>query len=739
MASAQEVFDIQGSLDDLRAESLKFIAAFTGLIGYVWMVWALWPASGRKAFPMQGLLGGGILMSSAALGMVLRHRRLHLASVTVVVGGLVGVVLSAMAFGMSDFFYLFILPVIFASVTLDQSEVFSVAGVAILLIIGLEHQVIGGLAVGVALPVLTVALTAIASWLAARNLYTALEWVWHGYEQARHNEELARDRQGKLQRALRALDEATHRLARSNYMLALARDRAEDARRLKQQFAQTISHELRTPLNLIVGFAELMTESPEYYGAELPPAYLRDLNIIHRNACHLRDLVNDVLDLARVSAAQMTLSLERADPAALAREAVETARGLVESHGLFLATEVAPNLPPIWVDTTRIRQVLFNLLNNAARFTDEGGVTIAVRQEGDEVIFSVTDTGVGIPQEELPHMFEEFHQVDGGTRRQHGGAGLGLAISQHFVELHGGRIWVESEVGRGSTFSFSLPVERAAVEMAASRQEADQIDMLYGRGVEGPVLLAVVHNPSAAALLTRYVRGYRTVVVESLEQARKAAERLSPQAVVIDSAGTELDGDSLGGLARSWGLLRVPFVACPLPGKGSSSQPQGVNGYLVKPVSRRSLLDALRQFGEGVSRVMVVDDDRDFVLLMGRMLEDNPVRQYEVISAYDGQEALEMMQRHRPDLVLLDLVMPRMSGQEVIERMRSSPTLRHIPVVIVAGQDEMDSSETMEGEIVVAKAEGLTPGEVVQWIQDVVERSVTPVPAPSMPQPATVP
>jgi len=739
MASAQEGFDVQGSLDDLRAASLKFIAAFTGLIGYVWMVWALWPVTGGSTFPTRSLLGSGMLMSSAALGIALRHRRLHLASVTVIAGGLGGVALAVMAFGVSDFFYLFILPVIFASVLLNQSEVFGVAGAAILLALGLGHQTVGRPTVGVALPALTIALTAMACWLTARNLYTALEWVWHGYEQARHNEELARDRQGELQRALRALDEATHRLARSNYMLALARDRAEDARRLKQQFAQTISHELRTPLNLIVGFAELMTESPEYYGAELPPAYLRDLNIIHRNACHLRDLVNDVLDLARVSAAQMTLSLERADPAALAREAVETARGLVESRGLFLATEVAPNLPQVWVDATRIRQVLFNLLSNATRFTDEGGVTVAVRQEGERVILSVTDTGVGIPQEELPHMFEEFHQVDGGTRRQHGGAGLGLAISQHFVELHGGRIWVESEVGQGSTFSFSLPVERAAVETAAARQEADRIDTLYGRGVEGPVLLAVAHNPSAAALLTRYVRGCRTVVVESLEQARRAAERLSPQAVVIDSAGTELGGDGLGGLARSWGLSRVPFVACPLPGRGSPSQPRGVDGYLVKPVSRHNLLDVLRQFGEGVNRVMVVDDDRDFVLLMGRMLEDNPLRQYEVISAYDGQEALAMMQRHRPDLVLLDLVMPRMSGQEVIERMRSSPTLRHIPVVIVAGQDEMDSTEAMEGEIVVAKAEGLMPGEVVQWVQDVVERSVTPVPVPPAPQPATVP
>jgi len=727
MASDREPFDIHESLDDLRADSLKFIAALTGLIGYLWLVWTLFPPTGGDSFLVGALLGSTILVSSAVLGVILRHRRLRIASAIVILGDVVGVASAVVVFGDSAISYLFVLPVIFASVVLNEAEVFAVAGTAVLLTIGLGRWELGQVSGGLALPIAVIALVAIASWVSARNLFTALEWVWHGYRQARQNEELARDRQGEVERVLRALDEATHRLARSNYMLALARDRAEDARRLKQQFAQTISHELRTPLNLIVGFAELMTESPEYYGATLGPAYMRDLNIIHRNARHLRDLINDVLDLARVSAAQMTLSLEKSDPGVLVTEAVETARGLVESRGLSLATEIAPELPQVWVDATRIRQVLFNLLSNATRFTDEGGITVSVRREGEEVVFAVTDTGVGIAPEEIPRMFQEFHQVDGGTRRQHGGAGLGLAISQRFVELHGGRIWVESEVGKGSVFSFGLPAEPMEAAAAVGHQTAEGMDMLYGRGMESPVLLAVVHNSSAAALLTRYVRGYRTVVVDSLEQARSAAERLLPQAVVIDSTGTELGDGGLEGLAQSWGLAHVPFIACPLPGREARSQPEGVDGYLVKPVSRNSLLETLRQFGGDVHRLLVADDDRDFVLLVGRILEDSPTRRYEVISAYDGREAVALMESHQPDLVLLDLAMPRLSGEEVIRYMRSSSNLRHIPIVILAGQDEMNSSEPIEGEVVVTKAEGLMPGEVVQWIQYVLDRSVRPL------------
>jgi signal transduction histidine kinase/CheY-like chemotaxis protein len=572
-----------------------------------------------------------------------------------------------------------------------------------------------------------------ASWLSARNLRTALAWVWDGYERARLNAEVARQRAGELRRALKALDEATHRLERTNYMLALARDQAEEARRLKQHFAQTISHELRTPINLVVGFTELMTESPDHYGSQLPPAYLRDLSIVHRNASHLQNLVSDVLDLARIDAAQMSVLPEDTDPVDLVEDAVSTVRGPVEARGLALHTEIEADLPRLCVDPTRIRQVLFNLLNNAARFTDEGSITVSVCRRGDDVVFAVADTGVGIAPENISRVFEEFEQVDGGTRRRYGGAGLGLAISKRFVEMHGGRIWAESQVGQGSTFYFSLSVGRADLAATAGRL-ADAVSSATPGGGEGPVLLAVARSPAAAALLTRYVRGFRTVVVPDLEQARRVAQRVVPQAVVIDRACVALNSDRLERLAQEWGVSHLPFIACPLPGEELLRQQLAVDGYLIKPVMRRTLRDVLRQCGEDVDQVLVIDDDQDFTFLMSRMLEDSPVRRYQVLSAYSGQEGLGMMRRHQPDLVLLDLGLPDMHGLQVIECIRSNPTWQHIPIVIVSAQDELDNNDILMGSMMIAKADGVLPGEVVRWVQGIVNTTVTPLPARQVPK-----
>jgi len=729
MNVVQRVPDLDENLTVLRADSLKTFALLVGLLGYFWLIRTVWPETGGEIPSIEALIGSGLMVLSASLSYALRERSLHIASPLFVVGALVASACCMLTFQSFDLAYLFILPVIFASVLLGQVAFLIVACMAIALTLTIGLIRIGVSIPSAALPAVIIALTALASWLSARNLHTALAWVWSGYERARHNEEVTRERAGELRRALKALDEATHRLERTNYMLALARDQAEEARRLKQQFAQTISHELRTPLNLIVGFTELMTESPEHYGGTLAPAYLRDLNIVHRNACHLQGLVNDVLDLARIEAAQMSILLEKTDPTVLVQEVVSTARSLVEARGLALHTEVEPGLPPLWLDPTRIRQVLFNLLSNAARFTDEGSITVGVRQQEDQVIFAVVDTGTGIAPGDISCIFEEFEQADGSTRRRHGGAGLGLAISKRFVELHDGRIWVESQVGRGSKFYFSLPTGQVDPAVTTSRLRG-VVSRETPKGSEEPVLLAVGRSPAASALLTRYVRGCRTVAIPDLEQARHTAQQLMPQVVVIDQASVELDSGRLERLIQNWGMPRVPFIVCPLPGEELLRQRLAVDGYLIKPVTRRTLWDMLRQFGEDVDRVLVVDDDQDFVLLMGRMLEDSPVRHYHVISAYSGHEALGLMRQHRPDLVLLDLGLPDMPGFQMVKRIRSAPDWKCIPIIIVTARDELDHHEILTGPIMIAKAGGLTPGEVVRWIQSVVDTTVTPFPTP---------
>ncbi len=719
------VGDYQDNLANLREQSLTAIALPSGMAGYVWLLGLVLRAASSSAVAGREWLGAALLTIAPTLAYALKGRRLPAASHALAWGILAGVACAVRSYPSPAAAYLLVLPVIFASVLLGQLGFVAVAVASVLFALRQGIPAQGSVALDPLLPAATIAAVTAASWLAARNLYTALDWTHRGYEQARQNEQVARRGQAELRRALKALDEATYRLERANYMLVIAHDQAEEARRLKQLFAQTISHELRTPLNLVVSFAELMLESPEHYGGPLPPSYLRDLSIVQRNARHLQGLVGDVLDLARIEAAQMSLLPEETDPAALVRETVATARSLLEARGLSLQTDVEPGLPSLWVDPRRIRQVLYNLLNNAARFTEQGSVTVRAHAAEGEVIFAVADTGVGIAAEDIPHIFEDFKQLDQGTRRRHEGAGLGLAISRRFVELHRGRIWVESHVGRGSTFHFALPTGRPSAEAAAGVIAPERAP---GPPREGPVLLAVTRSPSAAGLLTRYLHGYRTVVARDLEQASQAARQLIPQAVVVDTAGEALDNGQLQALGQAWGLPNSPFIACPLPGEEPLRRRLDVDGYLIKPVSRPGLWDTLRQFGERIDSILVVDDDRDFLLLMARLLEDNPVRRYQVESAFSGGQALEVLQRRPIDLVLLDLGLPDMDGFALVERIRANPAWRTMPIVVVSGQEEMDNLQSLRGPLIIARREGLRPGEVVQWMQKVLDTAVRPRP-----------
>jgi CheY-like chemotaxis protein len=297
---------------------------------------------------------------------------------------------------------------------------------------------------------------------------------------------------------------------------------------------------------------------------------------------------------------------------------------------------------------------------------------------------------------------------------------------------------VESQVEQGSTFYFSLPVCRTHVVTALDTVQAEATRTVSARGSEVPILLAVTPSPSAAGLLTRYVQGCRTVVVSDLEQARETARRLMPQAVVIDRACEGLDSTGLEGIAGAWSLPRAPLLACPLPGEDLLQQRLNVNAFLVKPVSRQSLWDVLRRFGEDVDRVLVIDDDADFVRLLTRML-DSSVRRYQVVSAYSGQEGLTMMRRREPDLVLLDLLLPDMHGSRFVEQARSTPAWQHIPIVVVSGQDEMIDQQALIGDISVGKADGLMPVEVVRWVQHLVDTTVTSLPGPPAPTAAPVP
>lgn len=487
-----------------------------------------------------------------------------------------------------------------------------------------------------------------------------------------------RHRQGELNRTLKALDEACVSLERANDELIAMRQDADEARAMKEHFVANVSHEMRTPLNLIVGFAELMYVSPEAYdGSVWTPELENDLRQLYRASRHLQDLVNDVLDLSRIDASRLPLFRELDDIPAVITDAVDTVSPLFEQRGLSYEVRAPDELPQLFIDRTRIRQVMLNLLNNAARFTDSGGVEVWIEQVEDDVVVSVADTGMGIPEDELGHVFEEFRQVEAGLRGR-GGAGLGLAISKKFVELHGGRMWVKSQLGRGSTFSFALPLPWNPQWSTVLRRTPDQ------RRADLSAAPVVVVDPDAAVadMLRRYL-GDRTVLsAQDEREAESLVEREHPLAVIVNLPPDAPLDEWLGSLGETSERCGVPVIRCSVPSPSWLQQSNGFNAVLNKPVSRETLTRTLKAHCELPCTVLVVDDDPGFVSLMARILGTTEFAT-EVLSAYSGAQALRLAQEKVPDLVLLDLLMPEMDGFQVLRALREEPRLADTVVAAV--------------------------------------------------------
>jgi len=553
---------------------------------------------------------------------------------------------------------------------------------------------------------------ATVAWLIARTFYTALGWAWTMQQRADHLLELARDRQVELSRALKSLKNSNIVLCRMQRELIIARRHAEEARLVKEQFAANISHELRTPLSLILGFSEVMCLSSEVYGdMEWSPALRQDVYQIYRNSRHLLEMIDDVLDLSRLEMVGFTLNKELTSLELLVRDTAEIVAHLFRNCPVSLEVEVEPNLPLLDIDVTRIRQVLLNLLNNAARFTEEGRVWVEASQVGGDVMISVGDTGPGIPADKLPYVFDEFYQVDLSLHRQHGGAGLGLAISKHFVEAHDGRIWVESQEGAGSTFTFTLPIPEHHIPVSRPYMTSP-LEPSYARG-PSPILV-VDPDPEMVNLVQRHLDGHEAVQVQEGELLPDAVRLYHPQAVVYNVPP--------GGRSRLNGIsaASVPLIECSLPSRAWAMDHLAVRGYLNKPITAERLLQEIERVGN-VQNVLVVDDERGFCQLVERILRSNG-HVFDVRQAYGGEKGLQAMQERRPDLLLLDLIMPDVDGFQVLEEMRQDPGLAEIPVVLLTATSYVEDVMDQRGsQMIVRRPEGLRPFEVLRCLGAVID------------------
>ena len=442
---------------------------------------------------------------------------------------------------------------------------------------------------------------------------------------------------------LKALDLAYVKLERANEALIFAQESAEKAYRFKSDFVANVSRELRTPLNLIIGFSEMMVNTPESYGGVLlPPEYRGDTNALYRSARHLRDLINDVLDLSQIESGRLSVVKAKVDLRQVVDEAIEMVRGLAEARRLELVVALPQDAMLLQLDRTRMRQVMLNLLTNAIRFTDQGYVHVRGSIGGQSATIAVQDSGRGIDAADLSRAFEAFSQFD--EQRMQGGSGLGLAVSKKFVELHGGRMWIESERGQGTTVSFELPCPSPTHRV--SPRSMARAGAPAGSGLPSPLatpslpysrqrpLVLVLHEDgSVLTLLQRHIPDTDFVVATTPDGARGVLEQQYPDAVLLDDsvdyAGTgspsngASDGSASGGSAsEAWRKLalpaHLPVIHCSLPLHGPGHLLSKVAGYLPKPVEREQLAAVLKRLPVPPRTVLIVDDNPHIVRLLAR-------------------------------------------------------------------------------------------------------------------------
>jgi signal transduction histidine kinase/DNA-binding response OmpR family regulator len=692
-------------LDDLARDSLRTLLPVT--LGLTW-AWTSAVMIYDQRCVLFALALFALVLGSCWACISLRDRRLPLA-VAVYLAGLGGAItLMALRAPGAGTFHVYLLLVLAAAAVAGPAIAWGVAAgaAALVLIIGRSAHLAPP--ADLASPILLILVTALMAYVSSRRLLTALGWALSMSERANRKAEEARERRAEARSILKSLDEAYLRLERANQALIFAREATERAYRFKAEFVANVSHELRTPLNLIVGFSEMMATAPESYkGRPLPSQYRGDVMAIYRSARHLSDLIDDVLDLSQIEAGRLPIVREETDLAEIIHEAADLIRGLAHAKGLQVIVDLPHPLPRLALDRTRIRQVLLNLLSNAARFTDEGYIRMRARLEGESVQVTVEDSGRGIAPERIAQAFEAFSRLDDDRARQ--GTGLGLAVSRRFVELHGGEMHIESVLGRGTTVGFALPVlagRALAPGLVRTRPVADTPEA-------PPAVLVLLDDRHAFTLLRRHVQEFNLVQADTPERAVELLRQARPLAIVMEAGwrGRWAEIASAAGLAEP-----VPILTCPLPSLRQLGQLLGAGDYLAKPLRREDLQAVVARLGPPLRSVLVVDDDPSFARLLVRLLkaEDEGI---EALMASGGAEGLAIARARRPDLVLLDLLMPGVSGYDFLAEVRGDPGLASMRVVVMSARSPELEARLQPGALQLERCGGLSLTEMVQGIQ----------------------
>ncbi|GAB4489543.1 MAG: hypothetical protein Fur0016_06840 [Anaerolineales bacterium] len=452
---------------------------------------------------------------------------------------------------------------------------------------------------------------------------------------------------------------------------------------IKSQFLANMSHELRTPLNSIIGFSRVILKGID---GPITEQQQQDLSAIYNSGQHLLGLINNILDLSKIEAGKMELTLEEINVADTIANVISTSAGLVRDKPIKLVQQVESGLPTVRADPMRLRQILLNLISNAVKFTDEGSITVSASLHTPstgvpEVMISVTDTGPGIAPEDQKKLFQAFSQVDSSATRKTGGTGLGLSICKRLVELHGGKISVHSTVGKGSTFYFTIPLFTTL--LPAHHEDEERI------------ILCIDDDPQIINLYERYLKsqGYKVIGATNAITAKDIAQRIKPYAITLDIMMPEIDGWSvLQELKADSQTRNIPVIICSIIEDEEKGFSLGAADYLVKPISQEDLLGSLHLLnGDGsIKKVLIIDDSPDDLRIIEKVIRENS--NYQALTAQGGEQGWQALLEKHPHAVILDLFMPEMNGFSILERLRTTPELRDLPVIVVTGA-ELDAEQ----------------------------------------------
>ena len=539
-------------------------------------------------------------------------------------------------------------------------------------------------------------------------------------EEYRLKRELA-DRNKELEKAREDLErwntELEIRVEEKTQELVILNKELARASEAKSKFLTNVSHELRMPLNSILGFSEVLLEN---ISGSLNAAQSKYVNNVLTSGRHLLQLINDLLDMASIEAGKICVSPERFSPEEVVKEVQDVVKVLALKKKISLTANGLADIPAITADKKMFKQIMYNLLSNAVKFTPDGGsvrIESGFSADKGEFRISVIDTGIGIKKEDQKRIFEPFQQADQGPSREYAGTGLGLSLAKTLVEIHGGDIWLESEPGKGSKFIFTFPVayspdkrEKASgkktgpVTAQTKEETGVKNDLVPSKGSSS--ILVVDDNPQDNEFLSEALRheGYNVVSAFDGEEAIDKIKESRPFAITLDMNLPKKNGwQVLEELKNSPETRDIPVIVVSVAEDKEAAEWLGAIDYVNKPVDRNKLFEALRKFRmmdrvkeEPVS-VLLVDDDPSAVELTETVLKSAG---FKTLKAFNGKEGIDIAVKSIPDLMILDLMMPRMSGFEVVEEMKKNPLLKDIPIIVLTAKNvTLQDKERLNGNV----------------------------------------